>query len=112
MQAGQKAHNGMSHGLTLAAEALAEEVRLAASGRPGPNIVTGKLHGAIKAHPATTAGAGLASYVKVEGEDYFRFVESGTKNMPAYPYMSPAVKKFRAGPFHEVLVGEVRRALK
>jgi hypothetical protein len=66
------------------------QAKINASGRPGPNVQTGRLRSSIR-----TAGPfhdTLGLYVDV-GSDvhYSGYVEKGTDRAPAYPYLRPAV---------------------
>lgn len=103
-----RAMAGMGAGLTTAAEELADLTRTNASGRPGPNVITGTLRDSIKAVPAERSGSGMASRVEVLGEDYFGYVERGTSKMPPYSYLGPAVTEYRRGPFQRTLVDALR----
>jgi phage gpG-like protein len=63
--------------------------KLHASGRPGPNVQTGRLRGSI----TWTLGADSASLYADVGSnvEYAAYVEYGTDRAPAYPYLRPAL---------------------
>lgn len=60
-----------------------------ASGRPGPNVQTGRLRSSIR-WVVGHDGAGL--YLDVGSDvEYAGYVEEGTDRAPAYPYLEPAL---------------------
>ena len=65
-----------------------------ASGRPGPNVRTGRLRGSI----TWRAGAdGRSPYVDVgTNVHYAPYVELGTSRAPAYPFLRPALEAARS----------------
>lgn len=65
-----------------------------ATGRPGPNVITGRLRGSI----TWRLGAdGLGLYADVgSAVVYAPYVELGTSNAPAYPYLRPALAAARS----------------
>lgn len=65
-----------------------------ASGRPGPNVITGRLRGSITWKPGQDA---LSPYVDVGTNVFYApFVELGTSRAPAYPFLRPALEFARA----------------
>lgn len=65
-----------------------------ASGRPGPNVQTGRLRGSIT-WAIGTDGGGLYADVGTN-VFYAPFVELGTSRAPAYPFLGPALDAARA----------------
>lgn len=64
-----------------------------ATGRPGPNVRTGRLRGSITWRPGSD---GDGPYVDIGSAVlYAPFVEFGTSRMPAYPYLRPALEAAR-----------------
>jgi len=60
-----------------------------ASGRPGPNVQTGRLRSSIR-WVVGRDGAGL--YLDIGSDvEYAGFVEEGTDRAPAYPYLRPVL---------------------
>lgn len=75
----------------LARRAIRVETRAKenASGRPGPNVRTGRLRGSITWELGRD-GQGL--YADIGSNVlYAPYVEHGTSRMPAYPYLRPAL---------------------
>lgn len=66
------------------------QAKVNASGRPGPNVQTGRLRSSIRTSPPVLDSLGL--YVDV-GSDvhYSGYVELGTDRAPPYPYLRPAM---------------------
>jgi HK97 gp10 family phage protein len=64
-----------------------------ASGRPGPNVDTGRLRSSI----LTTMTEDARGPVAVVGAytSYAIYVEKGTDNAPAYPFLRPALPAAR-----------------
>jgi phage gpG-like protein len=64
-----------------------------ASGRPGPNVRTGRLRGSITWRPGVDA---RSAYVDIgTAVVYAPFVELGTSRSPAYPFLRPALEAAR-----------------
>lgn len=65
-----------------------------ASGRPGPNVQSGRLRASI----TWRLGEDAASpYVDIgTNVEYGGFVEEGTRYMPAYPYLRPGLEAARS----------------
>jgi hypothetical protein len=64
-----------------------------ASGRPGPNVITGRLRGSITWRPGEDA---LGPYVDIGTNVFYApFVELGTSRAPAYPFLRPALEAAR-----------------
>lgn len=60
-----------------------------ATGRPGPNVITGRLRGSITWRLGSDA---LGLYADVGSAVlYAPFVELGTSRAPAYPFLRPAL---------------------
>lgn len=66
------------------------QAKVNASGRPGPNVQTGRLRSSIRWDMATD-DQGLYGIIGAY-TPYARFVELGTDRAPAYPYLKPALK--------------------
>lgn len=64
-----------------------------ASGRPGPNVQTGRLRASIYLK-VDEDSRGLFAEVGSDVE-YARYVEMGTDRAPAYPYLRPALQAAR-----------------
>lgn len=65
-----------------------------ASGRPGPNVRTGRLRGSITWRPG---GDETGWYVDIGSNVlYAPYVELGTSRAPAYPFLRPALEAARA----------------
>lgn len=65
-----------------------------ASGRPGPNVKTGRLRSSITWR---LGGGGIDLYADVgTAVFYAAFVELGTSRAPAYPYLRPSLDAARA----------------
>jgi phage gpG-like protein len=64
-----------------------------ATGRPGPNVRTGRLRGSI----TWRLGADLRGPYADIGSNvlYAPYVELGTSRMPAYPFLRPALEMAR-----------------
>lgn len=71
---------------------VTNQARKNASGRPGPNVDTGRLRSSI----AMEVGQERAQFVVYVGTnvDYGRYLEFGTSRMPAYPWLLPALEAF------------------
>ena len=65
------------------------QAKVNASGRPGPNVDTGRLRSSIQTSLRVDA-FGLAAVVGAYTE-YAAYVEQGTDRAPAYPYLRPAL---------------------
>jgi HK97 gp10 family phage protein len=64
-----------------------------ASGRPGPNVRTGRLRGSITWRLGED---GLSPYADIgTAVHYAPYVELGTSRMPAYPFLRPALEAAR-----------------
>lgn len=64
-----------------------------ASGRPGPNVITGRLRGSITWRPGEDE---ISPYVDVGTNVFYApFVELGTSRAPAYPFLRPALEAAR-----------------
>jgi HK97 gp10 family phage protein len=64
-----------------------------ATGRPGPNVRTGRLRGSITWRPGHD---NEGPYVDVGSAVlYAPYVEFGTSRMPAYPFLRPALEAAR-----------------
>lgn len=64
-----------------------------ATGRPGPNVDTGRLRGSI----TWRLGVDHSPYVDIGTAVFYApFVELGTSRAPAYPFLRPALEAARA----------------
>lgn len=82
--------------LDLAQRAIAVEstAKQYASGRPGPNVVTGRLRSSITWRLGVDE---LGVYADIGTAVYYAiFLELGTINMPAYPFLVPALNAANA----------------
>lgn len=70
------------------------QAKVNASGRPGPNVVTGRLRSSITRSGPMVDGQGLYEDIG-SGVFYGIFLELGTRNMPAYPYLVRALEAAR-----------------
>lgn len=80
----------------LARRAVAVEsaAKRYASGRPGPNVKTGRLRGSITWEFGEDS---FGVYVDIGTNVFYGpFVEFGTSRAPAYPFMRPALEAARA----------------
>jgi phage gpG-like protein len=79
--------------LTRRAIRVQSSAKQHASGRPGPNVITGRLRGSI----TWRVGQDAASpYVDVGSNvEYAPYVELGTSRMPPYPYLRPGLEAAR-----------------
>jgi phage gpG-like protein len=64
-----------------------------ATGRPGPNVRTGRLRGSITWRLGQD-GEGVYADIG-SAVHYAPYVELGTSRMPAYPYLRPALEAAR-----------------
>ena len=69
------------------------QAKLNASGRPGPNVITGRLRSSITWQLIETPD-GLVARIGTNVE-YAAFVEKGTDRSAAYPYLKPALQAAR-----------------
>jgi HK97 gp10 family phage protein len=67
------------------------QAKMNATGRPGPNVITGTNRAAIRG----VIDAGGTSGRVVAGAEYAIHLEYGTHKMPAYPFFIPAVEMHR-----------------
>jgi hypothetical protein len=70
------------------------QAKVNASGRPGPNVQTGRLRSSIHWRLATDDRHGIVAQV-IANTEYARYVELGTDRAPAYPYLRPALRAAR-----------------
>lgn len=79
----------MGRELAVRAIRVETQAKRNASGRPGPNVITGRLRGSI------TWGLGvdhLGLFAAIgTNVEYAPFVELGTSRAPAYPFLVPAL---------------------
>lgn len=69
---------------------IESQAKINASGRPGPNVDTGRLRSSIHSRLGTDSQGlfvSVGSNVK-----YAYWVEMGSDRAPAYPYLRPAIK--------------------
>lgn len=82
-------------GADLARRAIAVEsvAKRNASGRPGPNVITGRLRGSITWRLGRD---NIGIYADIGSSVvYAPFVELGTSRAPAYPFLRPALEAAR-----------------
>jgi len=79
-------------GISLARRAIRVEsqAKVNASGRPGPNVQTGRLRSSIHWEFAVIEGD-LAAIIGSNVE-YAGYVELGTDRAPPYPYLRPSLR--------------------
>ena len=65
-----------------------------ASGRPGPNVITGRLRSSIYWKLDQGGDRGLRAFIGSDVE-YAGYVELGTDRAPAYPFLRPALEAAR-----------------
>jgi HK97 gp10 family phage protein len=80
--------------LTRRAINVESQAKLNASGRPGPNVDTGRLRSSITHQLDRRPEGGLVARVGTNVE-YARYVEEGTDRAPPYPYLRPALAAAR-----------------
>lgn len=80
----------------LARKAIAVEsqAKVNASGRPGPNVQTGRLRSSIHWRLAQDSRYGIVAQV-IANTEYAAYVELGTDRSPPYPYLRPALRAAR-----------------
>lgn len=84
-----------AEGRDLARRAIAVEsaAKVNASGRPGPNVRTGRLRASISWRLGEDA---LGLYADIGSNvEYAGYVENGTDRAPAFPYLRPALEAAR-----------------
>lgn len=92
------------------AVAISRKAKKNASGRPGPEVVTGNLRRSIRAivtkDKCQVRAGGPAGCVPGLGSpvEYAGYVELGTSKAPAYPYLRPAVEQFSEGDLDKCLL--------
>jgi HK97 gp10 family phage protein len=77
--------------------------KIHASGRPGPNVITGHLRASIHTEPPGR----LEQEVRVSAF-YGIYLEMGTRNMPPYPFLGPGAENVRPG-FHRAVAALFHR---
>ncbi len=75
--------------LSLRAQHVQSQAVVNASGRPGPNVRTGRLRASL--HWRLVTGGDLYALVGTTVY-YARYVEFGTPKAPAYPFLRPAAQ--------------------
>jgi len=102
--------NYTRRGLMRASVATAEAIRSHAEGRPGPEIVSGTLHGAVKPEQVRTTGVGRYE-VRVIVDDIpgkVRALELGHPDWAPgtkYPFIGPGLREMRQGRFRQIMAG-------
>jgi len=100
-------------GLMRASVATAETIRQHCEGRPGPEIVSGTLHGSIKPEQVRTTGPGRYD-VRVIVDDVpgrVRALELGHPDWAPgtkYPFIQPGLREMRQGRFKQIMAGSFR----
>jgi hypothetical protein len=110
-----KASAASKEACRLAGHELEALAKRNASGRPGPNVVSGALRREIRAAPAEKVGDNWMVRVKVL-VPYARRIELGFKgpdklgrvyNQPPFPYVAPAYRAVKAR-FNEIYAATCR----
>ena len=72
------------------AQKVVNQAKLNASGRPGPMVRTGRLRSSM----TYTIGSESVYIVAIVGTNvyYGKYLEFGTRRMPPYPFLGPAIK--------------------
>lgn len=80
---------GIARDLARRAIAVETQAKVNASGRPGPNVQTGRLRASI----SWALGEDELGLFAAVGTDVFYapYVELGTDRAPAYPFLRPAL---------------------
>lgn len=81
---------GMEHAMGKAVLLVEGEAKMKATRRPGPMVRTGRLRASITPK-VERIGGGVRGTVGSNVE-YAPYVELGTRRMPPYPYLWPALK--------------------
>lgn len=80
--------------LTKRAIRVESSAKQHATGRPGPNVRTGRLRSSITWKPGAD---GTGPYVDVGSNvEYAPYVELGTSRAPAYPFLRPGLEAARS----------------
>lgn len=87
-------HGVVAQDLRRRALNVESQAKLNASGRPGPNVQTGRLRSSITHELVKRDDGTLVARVGTNVE-YARFVEEGTDRAPPYPYLRPALEAAR-----------------
>lgn len=82
-------HGSVAHDLERRGVKVESRAKQNASGRPGPNVDTGRLRSSIT-HVLGADDEGCYCDVGTNVE-YAPYLEYGTVNMPAYPFLKPAL---------------------
>lgn len=82
-------HGGIARDLDRRGTKVESQAKKNASGRPGPEVDTGRLRASIT-HVIGKDGEGVYCDVGTNVE-YALFVEEGTINAPPYPFLKPAL---------------------
>lgn len=79
--------------LVRRATRVANQAKINASGRPGPNVQTGRLRASIQIEGPATEGGECVVYVGTN-VPYGAYLELGTSRMPRYPWLLPSLSAF------------------
>jgi phage gpG-like protein len=86
-------HGPIMQEIALRAIKVESSAKQHASGRPGPNVRTGRLRGSITWRPGED---GESPYADVGSNvHYAPYVELGTSRMAAFPFLVPALEAAR-----------------
>lgn len=86
-------HGAVARDLVRRAIRVEGSAKQHATGRPGPNVITGRLRGSITWRLGVDP---LGVYADVGTAVFYApFVELGTSRAPAYPYLRPALEAAR-----------------
>jgi phage gpG-like protein len=86
-------NSAIAKDLALRAIKVEETAKMNATGRPGPNVITGRLRGSITWRLGVDA---LSMYADIgTNVEYALYVEMGTSRSQAYPFLVPALDSGR-----------------
>lgn len=102
-EAPQKLHGAMVGGMKRATQLVVAQAKRNASGRPGPRVQTGRLRSSIagEVHEGGSAVKGMVG----TNVKYAPYLELGTRKMPAYPYLQPAI----SSPYMQQVIAQTLR---
>lgn len=95
---------GLTRGMNQAVQNTVGQAKLNASGRPGPNVQTGRLRASIAGRVENDGRRGVVG----SNVSYAPYLELGVKRRKAYPYLKPAIDS----PSRQAVIGElIKRAV-
>lgn len=92
---------GLTRGMKQAVQNTVGQAKLNASGRPGPNVQTGRLRASIAGRVENNGRRGVVG----SNVNYAPYLELGVKRRRAYPYLKPAV----ATTFRQMVIADLIR---